>query len=524
MFSIFPCDRHTLRRDFSASLVVFLIALPLCVGVAVASGMPAEAGLVTGIIGGLLVGVLPGSSLQVSGPAAGLTVLVFEAVKAYGPASLGVIVLAAGLLQLIMGALKTGRWFRAISASVVHGMLGGIGVVLVAGQTYSLLGRSAHGSALAGLTGLPGLLTGAAGEPLALVSAGIGVAVIAVMVVWRWVPGRLRVIPAPLAAVVLATGAAALLPVKKIEVQGILGVLRPPGPAEFAHLMEVGVLGTVVAFTLIASAESLFSAAAVDRMHEGARTDYDRELMAQGVGNAACGLLGALPMTAVIVRSAANVQAGAATKASRIMHGGWLLLFAALLPAALKVIPVAALAGVLIHCGWKLIPTRELARLWKTERGEALVLTITMASIIATNLLEGVTAGLVLAVTKTAWDVSHVHVEVDEDAAGTLRVRLVGNATFLRLPHLLDTLEALPHSRRIELDLSGLRHLDHACRTALLAWTTQRDGHGSQVQVSIDLSATRPPTRVAVTSRKVAPRDRCRAMWSRFPWSGSAAK
>jgi MFS superfamily sulfate permease-like transporter len=488
MFSVFPRDRRTLRRDFSASLVVFLIALPLCVGIAVASGVPAEAGLVTGIIGGLVVGVLPGSSLQVSGPAAGLTVLVFEAVKTYGPASLGVIVLAAGLLQLLMGALKTGRWFRAISASVVHGMLGGIGVVLVVGQTYSLFGRSPHGSTLTGLTGLPDLLT-AAREPVALASAGIGITAIAIMVAWRWVPGRLRMIPASLAAVLLTTGAAALLPVKKIEVHGVLGVLRVPGAADFAHLLQVGVLGTVVAFTLIASAESLFSPAAVDRMHQEPRTDYDKELMAQGVGNTACGLLGALPMTAVIVRSAANVQAGAATKASRIMHGGWLLLFAAFLPAALGLIPVAALAGVLIHCGCKLIPARELARLWRTERSEALVLTATMASIIATNLFEGVVVGLLLAVIKTAWDVSHVHVHVQEDA-GTLRVRLVGNATFLRLPRLLDTLEALPHGRHVELDLSGLRHLDHACRTALLAWTTERDRHGCQVQVSVDLNIT----------------------------------
>ncbi|MGI8334247.1 SulP family inorganic anion transporter [Actinomadura scrupuli] len=488
MFSVLVRHRHTLRRDVSASLVVFLIALPLCVGIAVASGMPAEAGLVTGIIGGLLVGVLPGSSLQVSGPAAGLTVLVFEAVREYGPANLGVIVLVAGLLQLIMGALKTGRWFRAISASVVHGMLGGIGVVIIVGQTYSLLGRPAHGSGLTGLMGLPGLLTRAVSEPAVMASAGLGVATIIIMVAWRLAPAPLQMIPAPLAAVVLTTGAAALLSVDKIQVKGVLGVLQPPGAGEFARLTEPGVLGTVVALTLIASAESLFSAAAVDRMHDGPRTDYDKELMAQGVGNAACGLLGALPMTAVIVRSAANVQAGAATRASRIMHGGWLLLFAALLPAALGIIPVAVLAGVLIHCGWKLIPGQEVARLWRTERGEALVLVLTLAAIVTTNLLEGVLTGLVLAVAKTAWDVSHIHIDVHEDP-GTLRIRLTGNATFLRLPRILDTLEALPHDRPVELDLSGLRHLDHACRTALLAWTAQRDSSGSQVQVSGDLNA-----------------------------------
>ncbi|WP_460347177.1 SulP family inorganic anion transporter [Actinoallomurus acanthiterrae] len=306
------------------------------------------------------------------------------------------------------------------------------------------------------------------------------------MASWRFVPTRLQVIPAPLAAVVLATGAAALLPVKKIDVQGVLGVLQPPGPEDFGRLAEVGVLGTVVAFTLIASAESLFSAAAVDRMHDGPRTDYDKELMAQGVGNTVCGLLGALPMTAVIVRSAANVQAGARTKVSRIMHGGWLLLFAVFLPAALGVIPVAALAGVLIHSGWKLIPKRDLARQWRIERGEALILTVTMAAIVTTNLLEGVLVGLLLAVMKTAWDVSHIQIHVDENAE-LLRIRLVGNATFLRLPRILDTLEALPHDRTVELDLSELRHLDRACRTALHTWTAQRNSRGPQVHVSGDL-------------------------------------
>ncbi|MEU0219488.1 SulP family inorganic anion transporter, partial [Streptomyces sp. NPDC006265] len=145
-----------LRQDFTASLVVFLVALPLCVGVAVASGVPAELGLITGIVGGLVTGFLPGSSLQVSGPAAGLTVLVFEAVDTYGLPALGVIVLAAGLLQLVMGAMKLGRWFRAISVSVVEGMLAGIGLVLIAGQLYATAGLKAPASGIDKILGLPG--------------------------------------------------------------------------------------------------------------------------------------------------------------------------------------------------------------------------------------------------------------------------------------------------------------------------------------------------------------------------------
>ena len=152
-----PRTRGTLRADITASLVVFLVALPLCVGVAVASGVPAELGLITGIVGGLVTGFLPGSSLQVSGPAAGLTVLVYEAVQAYGPEVLGVLVLLAGVLQLAMGALRLGRWFRAISVAVVQGMLAGIGLVLIAGQVYTLADEEAPGTGLGKLAGLPAL-------------------------------------------------------------------------------------------------------------------------------------------------------------------------------------------------------------------------------------------------------------------------------------------------------------------------------------------------------------------------------
>ncbi len=193
--------------------------------------------------------------------------------------------------------------------------------------------------------------------------------------------------------------------------------------------------------------------------------------MAQGAGNAVCGALGALPMTAVIVRSAANVQAGARTKASRVLHGAWLLLFAAAFPAALGVVPVAALAGILVHAGWKLIPLRELRPLWREHRGEAVVLLATAVAIVTVNMFEGVLIGLLMAVAKTAWETSHVHLEIDApDGDGPVRVRAVGNATFLRLPKLLDQLDALPQGREVALDLSGLRHLDHACGTALTNW------------------------------------------------------
>ncbi len=475
------------RADFTASLVVFLVAVPLCVGVAVASGVPAELGLVTGIVGGLLTGLLPGSSLQVSGPAAGLTVLVFEAVKEYGLGTLGALVLAAGVLQLVMGALKLGRWFRAISVAVVQGMLAGIGLVLIAGQLYALTDTKAPGSGLANIGGFPGLVTSTAGSQDALAALAIGAGTIAVLVLWpRWRPAA-RVLPAPLAAVALATTAvwALDMPVARVQVSGLLDAIQPPGLDDLGRLGSVGVIGTVLAFALIASAESLFSAAAVDRLHDGPKTDYDKELMAQGAGNAVCGVLGALPMTAVIVRSAANVQAGAKTKASRVLHGVWLLVFAAAFPAALGVVPVAALAGVLVHAGCKLIPLRALGPLWREHRGEAVVLLVTAIAIVTVNMFEGVLIGLLLAVAKTAWETSHVHLEVQtpEDTTEPVQVRAVGNATFLRLPKILDQLDALPADRDVELDLSGLRHLDHACGAALTNWAEQHRRSAREVEL-----------------------------------------
>jgi MFS superfamily sulfate permease-like transporter len=471
-----------LKQDFLASLVVFLVALPLCVGVAVASGVPAELGLVTGIVGGIITGLMRGSSLQVSGPAAGLTVLVFEAVSEYGIAVLAVMVLATGLLQILMGSLKLGRWFRAISVSVVEGMLAGIGLVLIAGQLYAVADAEAPASGVEKIVGAPGALVEAFGETEALASLALGAGTIAVLVLWRQLPGRVRAVPGPLAAVGLATLAAVVLdlPVATVEVRGLFDSIALPSVGALEDLVDPGAIATIVAFTMIASAESLFSAAAVDRMHDGPRTQYDKELVAQGAGNAISGLLGALPMTAVIVRSSANVQAGARTKASRVLHGVWLLLFAALLPQALAYIPIPALAGILIHAGAKLIPVRSIVKLWREQRGEAVILAVTALAIVAVSMFEGVLIGLGLAIVKTAWDASHVRLEVVDKGAGPIQVHLSGNATFLRLPKILDSLEALPQDRPVELDLSGLSHVDHAFRTAMDTWSERHSSTGTE--------------------------------------------
>ncbi|PWK88834.1 MFS superfamily sulfate permease-like transporter [Lentzea atacamensis] len=433
--------------DLGASVVVFLVALPLCVGVAVASGVPAELGIVTGVVGGIVVGLLPGSTMQVSGPAAGLTVLVADAVAQHGIQALGVIVLGAGLLQIALGLARCGRWFRAISPSVVQGMLAGIGLVLVFGQVKHLVV-----------------------SPVAL---ALGLLTVVIMLLWQRT--RLRLVPGILVGVVVCTVVAAVSgsPVTRIEVGTLSADVHLP---DFS-LLDTGVVGTAVVFALVASAESMFSAAAVDRMHTGPRTRYNRELVAQGVGNSICGLLGALPMTAVIVRSAANVQAGARTRASRVLHGVWLLMFVVLLPGLLTLIPVAVLAAVLVHAGWKLLGGRQMITLWRTDKAEGAVLVLTAGLIVATDLLTGTLIGLLAAVVKTAWDVSRLSVTITKDG-----VALKGNATFLRLPRLLDALDRVDREH-VRMDLSGVRHLDQACGQAIDQWVDESRRAGRTVEL-----------------------------------------
>ncbi|MEU6153840.1 SulP family inorganic anion transporter [Actinosynnema sp. NPDC047251] len=466
--------------DVGASLVVFLVALPLCVGIAVASGVPAELGIITGVVGGLVVGLLPGSSLQVSGPAAGLTVLVADTVATHGAAALGVIVLGAGLLQVALGLLRLGRWFRAISPAVVQGMLAGIGLVLVLGQLYPFAGRSAPATTWEKVAGLPGLAVAAVTSP-----AGIGVGVLTLVVAALWKRTRFRAVPGVLVAVVVASGVAVFLPLARIEVGSLGEAVRL---VDFT-LVDAGVLGAAVTFALVASAESLFSAAAVDRMHNGPRTQYNRELVAQGVGNTLCGVLGALPMTAVIVRSATNVQAGARTKASRVLHGVWLLVFVVALPGVLSYVPLAVLAAILVQAGWKLLEPRRVLELARTDRAESAVLLLTAGLIVTTDLLTGTLVGVLAAVVKTAWDVSRLTVTVTPDGGEHEHVTLRGNATFLKLPRLLEALEALPVTKHVRIDLRGLRHLDQACRQAIEQWAAAHRTAGRTVDLIRPASA-----------------------------------
>lgn len=471
----------TLARDLPASLVVFLVALPLCMGIAVASGVPAERGLVTGIVGGILVGLLAGSPLQVSGPAAGLAVIVFEFVRANGIDMLGPVLVLAGALQLAAGAMRLGGWFRAVSPAVVHGMLAGIGVLIVLSQVHVLWDGTPGARAAENLLAVPAAFLGfLTGEGSRLGALSVGLATIAAMLAWeRLRPARLKAVPGALAGVLAGTALAALggLDVKLVQIPAdFLSGLSLPASGSWSRLAEPGMVAAALALAAIASAESLLSAAAVDRMHAGPRTRYDRELGAQGAGNVVCGLLGGLPMTGVIVRSSANVQAGAATRASTILHGFWLLAFVAILPWALALVPTSALAGILVVTGWRLVGPAHVLHL-RARHGlpTALIWLATLLGVVCVDLLSGVLIGMGLSLAQSLprFLGGRLRVEPIEAGAG---LRLSGSATFLQLPGLSGALDALPRSGPVTLAAQGLRHVDHTCLEAIAEWAGRR-GH-----------------------------------------------
>jgi MFS superfamily sulfate permease-like transporter len=347
---------NVFAKDLVASIVVFLVALPLCMGIAIASGVPPAAGLVTGIIGGIVAGMLSGAPLQVSGPAAGLTVLVWQLVQDHGLEALGAAVVLAGAIQISAGLLRLGQWFRAISPAVIYGMLAGIGVLIFASQFHIMVDDAPRGSGIANLIAIPDAvykgifpIDGSTHH----VAAAIGLLTIVAIAVWtKFAPRALHMIPAPLVAAAIATAISAImqLPIKYVNVpESLIGAVRSPGADAFTALLSPDIAIAAVALAFIASAETLLCVTAVDQLHTGARANYDRELTAQGVGNMLCGFAGALPMTGVIVRSSANVEAGGRTRMSAVLHGVWLLAAVAAVPAVLRGIPTAALAAILVR-------------------------------------------------------------------------------------------------------------------------------------------------------------------------------
>jgi len=502
----------TWGRDLLASIVVFLVALPLCMGVAIASGVPPAYGLLSGIIGGIVVGSLAGAPLQVSGPAAGLTVIIWEIVQKHGLPGMAIIVLLAGLMQIAAGLLRVGGWFRAVSPAVIHGMLGGIGCLIMASQLHVVMDSSPKGGGIANLMALPETLTKAVmpvDGSTHHFAAGIGIMTVLTMMAWaRFAPRRLNLVPAPLLAVAGAMVASWTLglDIRHVTVPANLAdVIRWPGVQDLTLLWSGQVWAEALAVAVIASAETLLCATAVDKLHDGPRTRYDREMLAQGVGNTLCGLVGALPVTGVIVRSSANVGAGARTRLSAVLHGVWILAFVVLLSSVLQRIPVASLAAILVFTGFKLLNPKAVKELAVYGRSEVAIYLATVVAIVATNLLEGVLIGIGLALLKLLWTFSRLEVGVEpgEVADGEV-LRLAGIATFLRLPVLAKALEAVRPGSHLKVEFAGLEYIDPACLDLMRDWAQRHQAMGGRVDVSWDNLSERYHARRGTLHRRGA--------------------
>jgi MFS superfamily sulfate permease-like transporter len=505
------------REDFMASIVVFLVALPLCIGIAVAVGVSPARALLTGIIGGLVVGFFAGSPLQVSGPAAGLFVIVadllskgresFAGMAVEGTATdegavahslmvLGTAVFLAGIIQIVAGRLRLGQWFRAVSPAVIKGMLAGIGVLIIVSQFHVMLdhvalwhGKEAHGG-LQYLATIPEAIMKCFSSDTSAnhhLAALIGLVTIFCVVVWPMVaPKQLKVLPAALVGITIATVVAAVggLEVQMLDVpENMLEeTTLPTSSTWFQLLFDPIVLTGALVIALVASAETLLCATAVDQLHSGVRTNYDKELTAQGVGNVLCGLIGALPMTGVIVRSSANVNSGAKTRLSSILHGAWLVIFVAALPFVLAYIPRAALGALLVHIGIKLINIKQIAKLWRTSRSEVAIFAATLIVIVCEDLLIGVVIGIVLSAIKLLHRFSHLvlNLKLEDDVA---HLEMVGAATFLRLPQLAAKLDEVPGSAELHVDFKHLTYIDHACLELLMNWAKQHENAAGKLVI-----------------------------------------
>ncbi|SED08281.1 SulP family inorganic anion transporter [Streptomyces sp. TLI_105] len=471
--------------DVSASVAVFLIALPLSLGIALATGAPLQAGLVAAAVGGLVAGRFGGSPLQVSGPAAGLTVVTAELIQKYGWRTTCAITVLAGLAQLALSALRVARSALAVSPAIVHGMLAGIGVTIALAQLHIVLGGTPQSSAVDNVLGLPAQL--ARVHPEALVISALTVAV---LLCWPRLPGRagrlVRKVPAALVAVAGATAVAAFagLAVPRVDLpswssHALPGL--PEGPV-------LGIAAGVLTITLVTSVQSLLSAVAVDKLvaargdrGQGVpRSRLDRELAGQGAANMVSGALGGLPVAGVAVRSVANVSAGAVSRASTMLHGLWIVLAALLLVPVLDLIPLPALAALVMVVGIQMVSITHIRTV--TRHREVVVYAVTLAGVVLVGILEGVALGIAVAIAVALHRLARTRITREErDGRQLLHVR--GQLTFLAVPRLSRALHQLPRGSDVVIELDG-SFMDHAAYEALSDWTAGHLAHGGTVETT----------------------------------------
>lgn len=471
--------------DLSASIAVFLIALPLSLGIALATGAPLQAGLVAAAVGGLVAGRIGGSALQVSGPAAGLTVVTAELIHHYGwRATCGITVLA-GITQLGLGCLRVARTALAVSPAIVHGMLAGIGVTIAVAQLHIVLGGVPQSSVLANLVGLPDQV--ARMQPAAV---SMSVLTLVLLFAWPRLPGRtgrlLRKVPAALVAVAGATATASLagLTLPRVDLpswssHALAGL--PEGPV-------LGVAAAVLTVTLVCSVQSLLGAVAVDKLVSArpelqarvGRSALDRELLGQGAANVVSGALGGLPVAGVAVRSSANVQAGAVSRNSTMLHGVFVVVAALLMVPILELIPLASLAALVMAVGIQMVSLHHIRTV--TRHREVLVYAVTTLGVVFLGVLEGVALGVAVAVGVALHRLTRTRI-THEEREGVHHVRVRGQLTFLAVPRLSRALHLIPRGADTVVELDG-SFMDHAAFESLQDWQSAHSAQGGTVEIT----------------------------------------
>lgn len=507
-----------LKDDLPASVVVFLVAVPLCLGIALASNAPLIAGVIAGIVGGIVVGLASGSQLSVSGPAAGLTVIVATAIKDLGTFQAFLLaVVIAGVLQLVFGFLKAGIIASFFPTSVIKGMLAAIGLIVILKQIPHAVGYDAdyegdlafrQDEGETTFSALSSMLD--AISPGALLIAAVSLCLILLWdnVIAKRIPGG-KLIPGPLLAVIAG-----------IVLNGLFVTYMPEWVLADKHLVALPIVPSlaevpqfllfpdfsqianpkiyVAAFTiaLIASIETLLSVEAVDKLDPYRRVaPTNRELKAQGLGNLIAGLIGGLPMTAVIVRSSANVNAGGKTKVSAIAHGVLLLLCALFIPAYLNMIPLAALAAVLLIVGYKLSTPALWRQMYRQGWEQFAPFCITVVAILFTDLLRGILIGIAVGIFFVIRADYHRTITVTQHKNNFL-VRMISDVSFLNKAYLRNELAKIPPDASVVIDASRATFVDHDIVETIEDYLKTAPLNRIEVEINRTADAVHPAFRI----------------------------
>ncbi|WP_298779264.1 SulP family inorganic anion transporter [uncultured Polaribacter sp.] len=476
-----------IKNDLPASIVVFFVALPLCLGIALASGAPLFSGLIAGIIGGIVVGGLSGSKIGVSGPAAGLAAIVLTAIGTLGGyQNFLVAVVLGGIIQLIFGFLKAGIIGYYFPSSVIKGMLTGIGIIIILKQIPHFFGYDANSGGDFAFFQIDGENTFSeilkTVNNISLGSTIIGFIGLGILLLWSNVLSKkgkiFNLIQGPLVAVVL--GIVYFFITQSNSKYGIssshlVSVPVPDNLDSFLGQFSFPNFGAitnpeiwVVAFTiaLVASLETLLCVEATDKLdpHKNV-TPTNRELLAQGTGNIISGLIGGLPITQVIVRSSANIQSGGRTKMSAIIHGFFLLISVILIPTLLNKIPLSVLAAILLIVGYKLAKPALFLQMYKQGWKQFLPFTVTVLGIVFIDLLWGIglglAVGIVVILIKSFQNSHFLHIEDKSNGKHKIKMTLAEEVTFFNKGAILKELDSLPKDTYLELDVRKTRYLDN---------------------------------------------------------------